>query len=346
MADLVTRRPNVMQGYPLLIEALRSLGRLPQAAQIIEQNLETAPQNAQLHYFLGLIFNQQQKPAEARQSFTTALEKAPGLTPAMTELVSLDLRERKHPEALRGAQALIAKSPTAAVPRFLEAKAYAALGQWNEVEESLVKAIELDSKLVGVYGLLADSFAARQQQPDVVDRVGKFLAKRSHDELATVVGAQTYTRLKKFTNARDTYEKFLTSKPDSSLVLNNLANLYSEQLDEPERALELARKARALHPGAPEIADTLGWILYKQEQFEESWALLQESAGKLAGNPEVQFHFGMASLKQGKSEAALTALRIAANASGDFSGKDEAKRQLALLDKGAPSAPAPTDNSR
>jgi tetratricopeptide (TPR) repeat protein len=339
MAELVAKRPNVMQAYPLLIEALRSQGRLDEAARAIGQNAKLAPQNGQLHYLLGLIFSALQKPTEARQSFAKAVELVPASLPATTELVNLDLKERKYADAVLHARALVARVPEIAAATFLEARAHAAQGQWDEVEASIIKTIELDGNYPGAYGLLADAFTARKHRPDLIAHLESLLAKRPNDELAIVVVGQVYIQLNKLTNARDTYEKHLSVKPDSSLVLNNLAFLYDEQLAQPEKALAAARRARSLQPGSPVIADTLGWILYKQKDYQEAWTLLQESAGKLPQNPEVQFHFGMASRMLNKHEPALAAFRIAANGQANFPGKDEAKRQLAELEAGVP---APT----
>ena len=48
------------------------------------------------------------------------------------------------------------------------------------------------------------------------------------------------------------------------LALNNLAVLYSDDLGQLDKAYDLAKKAREVAPNDPHIADTLGWILYKE----------------------------------------------------------------------------------
>src|SRR5690606_5325943 len=45
MAKLVTARPNLMQAYPIMIEAMRALDRLDQAASIVGQNIKGSPKN-------------------------------------------------------------------------------------------------------------------------------------------------------------------------------------------------------------------------------------------------------------------------------------------------------------
>ena len=134
-----------------------------------------------------------------------------------------------------------------------------------------------------------------------------------------------------FTEARDAYEKLLTVAPNSVLALNNLAVLYSEQPGQLDKAYELAKKAREVAPNDPNIADTLGWILFKRGQYRNALPLLQESAAKLPDQPNLQFHLGMAHYMLGEEEPARAALQKAADASADFPEKNEARQRLALL---------------
>jgi Tfp pilus assembly protein PilF len=138
-----------------------------------------------------------------------------------------------------------------------------------------------------------------------------------------------------FPKARDAYEKLLSSQPAFEAALNNLAWLYAEKLNQLDKACDLARKARALEPGAAPIADTLGWILYKHANYPQALALLRESAAKLADSPEVQLHLGMAFYMMGQTNAARVALRRAVDAPSEFPGKQDALSRLALLGNGS-----------
>src|SRR5262249_21197383 len=51
----------------------------------------------------------------------------------------------------------------------------------------------------------------------------------------------------------------------------------------------------------------------------------------LPGSPAIQFHLGMTQYMLGAAEPARLALQQAADATADFSGKDEARRRVALL---------------
>src|SRR5205814_9945182 len=98
-------------------------------------------------------------------------------------------------------------------------------------------------------------------------------------------------------------------------------------------------KAHELLGQDPAMGDTFGWVLYKRGDYQQALPILQESAGKAADNPEIQFHLGMTAYMMGQTDLARVALRKAASATNDFPGKDEIKRRLALLERGTGSSP-------
>jgi tetratricopeptide (TPR) repeat protein len=144
--------------------------------------------------------------------------------------------------------------------------------------------------------------------------------------------------MKDFPKARDAYEKLLSIKPDFALALNNLAYLYSERLNDLDKAYDLARKARDLQAQDASVGDTFGWVLYKRGDYQQALPILQASAEKAADNPEIQFHLGMTAYMMGQTDLARVALQKAVRATKDFPGKDESKRRLALLESGTSSS--------
>ena len=333
MAGLVSRRPDLVQPYLLLIDAMKGLGKLDALVDGFVKALAANPKNSLQHYMLGLTYAQMKKPAEARLSLEKALEASPNFAPAIIDLGGLDLQEGKAAAALQRARSLIEKVPNLAAGHLLAARVHDAQGRWSEAEAAALESIRLDPNQAVAHGLLLRAFTARKAEPGIGGKLEAFLAKYPNELFAVRVGAQVYVEFKEFTKARDLYEKFLATNPNFPLVLNNLANLYADHLQQPDRALELARKARALVPADPAIADTLGWILYQRKEYAEALPLLEESVKTLAANGEVQYHVGMVNRALGRNEPALAALRLALAAPGEFAGKDEAKRLVAELEK-------------
>ena len=127
------------------------------------------------------------------------------------------------------------------------------------------------------------------------------------------------------------YHEVLKLNPEFFPALNNLAYIYSHQDEKLEEAEDLAQKAFKLEPSNAGITDTLGWILYKKGDYQESLRLLEQSGSEAPDHPEIQYHLGMARLKMGQNDLARTALEKALSIDRDFPGKDDAKRQLAVM---------------
>jgi len=99
--------------------------------------------------------------------------------------------------------------------------------------------------------------------------------------------------------AREFYEKVLALNPRFAPAANNLAWILSEHGGDKDKALALAQTAKELAPEDAQVSDTLGWIFYRRGLHQRALALLKDSAAKLPGNPEVQYHLGMASAAAG-----------------------------------------------
>ena len=193
------------------------------------------------------------------------------------------------------------------------------------------KALELDPNFSRAYDGLISIYVARGKLPEAISRLEALSAKDPKNTTSLLTCAMLYEQTKDFEKARAAYEKVLANNPDFVSALNNLAYLYATHFNQPDKALELATKARQLKPEDASVADTLGWISYKKGDYPRALGLLQQSAAKLTDNAEVQYHLGMANYMMGQVDAAKKALERAATAPGDFPDKEDSKRRLALL---------------
>jgi tetratricopeptide (TPR) repeat protein len=342
MVDLLKKHPGQPQALAHLAQAYRMLGRLDDAAAVVQERLRRAPQDSQAHLLLGLILRQQDKHDEAQKAFESAQQFAPENLSALDALVILDIEAGEFDRAMQRVEEQIAKTPDSATAHCLQGKIYAVQAKAELAEAAFLKALELDPSFTRAYDMLISNYIAANNLPQAISGLQTLLSKKPDNQAALMVSGLVYERMNDFARARDAYEKLLLVKPDFVLALNNLAYLYSEHFNLLDRALEMARKARALQPADPALADTLGWVLYKMGDYQAALTLLEESAEKLPDNPEVQFHFGMAGYMMGRTEVAQRAFRKAVDATVDFPGKDEAQRRLTMLGE---SAGGPTEQS-
>lgn len=345
MTNLLRDRPNNLSAQMLLVDALVVLGRHEEAAAGIRAQITVTPDRVELHRLLGLVLNLLQRPAEARQSFERSLELTPGFLPIVAELVALDIREGKPDVARQRIQPALAKNPDAPALRLLEARVLAAEKRWDDAEKSLVTQLDKEADLAAVYDLLAQTFVMRKQTPGIAARLEEFVAKRPQDARPVMLAGSVYVQWQDFAKACAVYEKFLAAKPDATVVLNNLAVLYAEKTNQPERGLELARQARKLDANSPEVADTLGWILFKRSEYVEALDLFKESAAKRPKHGEIHYHLGLTAQKLLQTELARSAFLRAAQAGGDFPGKSEIPQRLQELEAATPT-PASTTKTK
>ena len=77
--------------------------------------------------------------------------------------------------------------------------------------------------------------------------------------------------------------------------------------------------------------DTLGWVYYKKGFYDLAIGEFSDSLSKLAGNPVVNYHLGLAYYKKGDTDRARDQLEKALSISDDFDGAEDARKVLAEL---------------
>src|SRR5258707_269329 len=285
MTDLLKKRPDMPAAQTLLAEAYRLMGRLDEAATVVREQIKASPQNAEAYFLLGVILRQQNKAAEAREAFQKTLELAPDNLLPIDQLVELDVASKNFESAMGRVQVALQKVPNSAPLRLIEAKVYVAQQAWDQAEASLRKALELDPNLQSAYELLISTYIAINRLPQAINELQAYVSKWPDDPRARMTLGEIYEKQKDPLKARNAYEKILAKNPEFVPALNNLAYLYADKLNEIDKAYDLAQKARGLR-SEPATTDTLGWVLYKKGDYRQGLALFQESAGKLAQNPD------------------------------------------------------------
>jgi tetratricopeptide (TPR) repeat protein len=356
LTELLQRQPKLSQAHLQLAAAYRAKGDLEAALATYRRLGEMYPKNPETPFLSGLVYLQQNKKEEARKAFETSLQLGPKSLQALQYLVDLDIIDKQFPAALDRVQKELASEPKSAGLQLLLAKIFAAQKNIDQAEATLLKVIDANPDLQGAYMILARLYVENKQNDKALQKLDQMLAKKPADTTALMIKAAIHDEMKDFTAARATYEKLLAIRPDIYIALNNLAYLYAERFGLPDKAYELARKARDIAVYKPRSAtgtaesaarqsaeflkafstDTLGWVVFKRGDYPYALSLLQESAALLGSQPAAQFHLGMACYMLGQEENARIALNraLALNKEypdKDFSGKDEATRRLATL---------------
>jgi tetratricopeptide (TPR) repeat protein len=339
MTRLLRRRPDLKNAALVLVGAYDSLERFDDAAVVLQEQAKLAPNDPQPLIALAMTYRQAKRNDEARQAFEKAAQLSPNNLSLVSQLVELEVLDKHFDAARQLIQRQFQKTPNLPASHFFEGRILVGEGKWDAAEAELQKTLQLDPNFAAAYDLLVQTYLATNRLPQAVSQLQGLLSKNPNDTPVLMILALVYDRMKDYPKARDAYEKLLSTAPNFVPALNNLAYLYAEDLNNLDKAYDLARKARELQGQDASIGDTFAWILYKRGDYQQALPILQESAGKAIDNPEIQFHLGMTAYMMGQTDLAKVALKKAAGAAKDFPGKDESKRRLALLESGTGTSP-------
>jgi len=332
LEDLIEREPGNKNAQILLATAQHALGNTDAAIEMLDRTAEANPDDPQIPFRAGLLLREGGRHSEAEKKFMAALAVDPAFLPATEQLVELDLIANRLDSAVNRAETAAAANPQVAAAQILLGRVQFALKNYAAAEEAVAKAIQLAPDTREPQLLMARIHAAAKRPSAALAILDQWVARHTNDVPALLEIAQIHMNSTNYPAARDTCEKILQLDPGFVSVLNNLAWMYAEHLGDLKRAHELASKARSRAPENPAVADTLGWILYRNGDYAGALALLRQSASQLSEHPEVLFHLGMAAYMTGDETLAKSALTKALNSSAAGEWEREARSKLRILE--------------
>ena len=330
-------------GLQLLLGAAYLGNKEPVEAQAaIDKYIKENPQDGRGMYLYGLILKTRGKQAEAEGYFEKALRASPPVKEAMDELIAVCIAEKKLDSALKHVTDQIGANPK-------DAQAYLLLGQVrmvrkekSQAEAAWQKAITIDPGLIQARMDLAQLYAGNNEFDKAVTELNEILGKAPRNLGALMLSGILYQGRGDIEKARKAYEALLAVNPGYAPAANNMAYIYCQYDHDYAKALSLAQTARQQEPDNPDIADTLGWVLYNQKNYSLALPYLKESAAKLPGSAEVQYHLGMTQYRLGNIDAAKQALNTALKKGGaDFEQAAQARKTLEEIAKIGPAGHQP-----
>ena len=324
-------KPRNVQAALIAGDAYLRKGDLPKSKQVFEAIAQALPNEPIATYRLGLVARAEKNDAKALAYFEEALKKKPGAIEPITEIAAIKTVQGKSSEARERVTKQLEASPNNPLLYNLLGLLWANANDMGPAEEAFKKAIELDNSLLSAYMNLAKVYHKTGKLDQAVKEYEALLAKDPTVIQASMLLGMIYESQKQYDKAMVRFESILKTNPKFAPAANNLAWLIVEQGGNLDVALSHAQTAREQQPEDPHIADTLGWIYYKKNAYLLAVSLLKEAADKLANDPVVQFHYGMAQYKNGDQAGAKEALQTSLKLSKDFSGSEEAQKTLAGL---------------
>ena len=127
----------------------------------------------------------------------------------------------------------------------------------------------------------AQLLASLERYDEALDYYDKYVGFRQDDESAMLGRAELLLRMDRLDDAIEQYRAAAKRWPDSAMSLNALGYTLADRTDKYREAEKLIRKALEYDPDSPAIIDSLGWVLFKQGEYEPALAELQRAYEKL-----------------------------------------------------------------
>src|SRR6266581_1965725 len=126
------------------------------------------------------------------------------------------------------------------------------------------------------------------------------------------------------------YEQALKLNPKLAIAITKRAQLNAGPLQNKDKALTYAKKARELAPADPQTAGILGKVAYDSGNFTWSYSLLQESVRQRANDPSILHDLAWAAYSLGKVNEARDAMQKAVTIGANSPSASDGREFLAL----------------
>ena len=149
--------------------------------------------------------------------------------------------------------------------------------KYQESVENFLKAVEIDSTKPEMHFRLALSYFRLKNYNQALVYVDKGLGLTPEEIRFLNLKADIVYNLGNFHETEMIYDKIFKIDSEYDLALNNYSYILAERGEKLDKALEMSKRALKKKPRNGSYLDTLGWIYYKLNQYEEALKYMKEA---------------------------------------------------------------------
>ena len=307
---------------------MMTAGRDDDALSQINQILLEQPSRADALRMMAIINFRLENLDAAWADFQDLLASGRFTMDALYYLARIaDIRE-EHERALRlysqvksGPNAVISQRRASALTAFEMEDPQGALQQLEEFGNNS------PSHAIDMVLARAQLLASLDRHDEALDLYDRYVMYRPDDESALLGRGELLLRMGRLDDAIEQYRAAAQRWPESAMSLNALGYTLADRTDEYREAEKLIRKALEYDPDSPAIIDSLGWVLYKQGEYEQALAELQRAYERLDDH-EVAAHIVEVLDALGRRDEALQVLEDAESRHTDSELLDDVRNRL------------------
>jgi tetratricopeptide (TPR) repeat protein len=294
LTDLASRWPKNVNVLSALAQVRLARQEWVGAQQVAEVIKHLGADQSVGNELLGAALAGSNKLDESIDAFQNAYAEAPASAQPMSALVSAYVRAGKADQAVAFLQSVLTANPSNAEAYVLLGSVQLANKTPDQARQSFMTAIDKDPTSFIGYNALANFYLTQNNTDGALKTARDGLEKIPesfdlHMTLATIL-----ERTGDYAGAITEYEHLHGKDPGSLVVNNNLASLLADHRTDAPSLDEAKALAAALNKSPlPQFKDTVGWVSYRQGDYQTALPLLEAAAAALPNLALVRYHLGM-----------------------------------------------------
>jgi len=308
---ILEHAPGNLNAQLIRADAWMRMGETTQARKALEELLRQHPGDIDVLNLLASLDLAENKLRDAERRFRQVYETPGGELRGLGGLVNVYLQQRRPKAALALLQKEAQKHPENSALKLLLAFTLNLTGQYDKAIELTKEVLKVRPNNGEAYRLLGGVYYSKGDLSAAEGYFKRAAELRPRDPVPPLFLGMTAERMGAMQRAIEYYRKTIDLSPNNAIALNNLAYVLAETSADLDEALALVRRARALLPDEPNIADTLAYVYLKQNLIDAAIGLLEDVVAK---HPEVvlwRYHLALALHRKGLNEKARQHLETA-----------------------------------
>lgn len=294
------KTPQLILAYGQL---LAKEGQYETAKKQFQNALDKEPMNAEAKFSLALMYLKLDQLNKAKDTLKSLYASGTYKSKAAFYLGQITYQQQAYQEALSWF------SKVGQAPGFIDSQAniaiiHAKLGNLTKAQSVLQRLRNNSPKLAARFYLLeAELLMDAHQNQASYDLMNEALRENAADLTLRYARSIAATELGEMDVAESDLLFILTQEPNNVNALNALGYALASKTFRFKEARKYLTQALSLTPEDSAVIDSMGWLNYREGQYEEALVLL-EKAYKKSPQGEIAAHLGEALWMLGRQEEA------------------------------------------
>jgi tetratricopeptide (TPR) repeat protein len=280
--------------YANLSQTLVLQGKLEEADAACRKAIELSPKNRRHYNALGMILQRQGKLDEAVAAYRKSIDIRP-TAEDYSNLGDIFANQKKLDEAVAVYRKAIGLEPTNVRPSFALGKVLEQQGRLDEMDAAYRAAVLLQPNNASVLVKYGSELQKQGKLKEAASQYQRALQLQPRDVSTNINLYYVLQQQGKVDEAIKALDKAIELRTDDPAFYNMIAWFLATTIEakqrQPDRAVELAKKATELAPGDGNIWNTLGVAQYRAGDWQPAIKSFTKSIELRKGGDETDWFF-------------------------------------------------------